>query len=239
MQLKVSGTGRRVVAAAGVLAVATAGAVIARADEQSARHGAVAPAASRSARPRSSVRRRPGVANAVKVTNNSREALTVTRQRAAVDAVVVRPRQPEPPPHAVRRHGQRGARSRSRRAPSKDVTVTLSGAPAGGSLYGALEVVGLPRNASTRKGVVTGYRIVGALRYNPATPHVRPHGRRGQGRPRASIVLPVRSTGNTAEPVSGTVRVQRPARHAPGLDQGDADPAGQARVAAAASRPRA
>ena len=37
MQLKVSGTGRRVVAAAGVLAVATAGAVIARADDQSAR----------------------------------------------------------------------------------------------------------------------------------------------------------------------------------------------------------
>ena len=37
-----------------------------------------------------------------------------------------------------------------------------------GSLYGALEVVGLPRNAATRKGVVTGYRIIGALRYNPA-----------------------------------------------------------------------
>ena len=48
--------------------------------------------------------------------------------------------------------------------------MTLGGAPAGGSLYGALEVVGLPADVGTRKGVVTGYRLIGALRYNPATP---------------------------------------------------------------------
>ena len=72
MQLKVSGTGRRVVAAAGVLAVAAAGAVIARADDQGARTAqtsgglAVSPGHDRA---RS---RRPGAANVVTVANNSR-----------------------------------------------------------------------------------------------------------------------------------------------------------------------
>ena len=81
---------------------------------------------------------------------------------------------------------------------------------------------------------MTGYRLVGALRYNPATPTYALKAGAAKVVQGHRSSLPVRSTGNTVEPVTGTVRVQRPARHAPGLGQGDADPAGQARVAAAA-----
>jgi len=50
------------------------------------------------------------------------------------------------------------------------VTATLSTAPSAGYLYGAMEVIGLPTDAATRKGVVLGYRLVGAIRINPAAP---------------------------------------------------------------------
>ena len=52
---------------------------------------------------------------------------------------------------------------------SRDVTVTLKSAPQGYQ-YGALEVIGLPTDIAKRKGIVTGYRLVGALRYKPAVP---------------------------------------------------------------------
>ena len=48
------------------------------------------------------------------------------------------------------------------------VTATLSTAPSAGYLYGAMEVIGLPTDAATRKGVVLGYRLVGSLRVLPA-----------------------------------------------------------------------
>ena len=208
MQLKVSGTGRRVVAAAGVLAVAAAGAVIARADEQSARSAqtsgglAVSPAHDRARQPAA------GAANVVTVANNSREALTVSvkaRPWTQSSSGLASPN---------RRRSLSGVTvsddSFTLAAGAKrDVTVTLGGAPAGGSLYGALEVVGLPRTAATRKGVVTGYRLIGALRYNPATPTYALTGAAAKVS-KGTIVLPVRSTGNTAEPVTGTVRVRGP-----------------------------
>lgn len=207
MQLKVSGTGRRVVAAAGVLAVATAGAVIARADDQSARSAqssgglAVSPA---------KIERTAGagVANVVTVTNNSRASLSLTvkaRPWTQSSSGLASPN---------RRRALSGVsiseESFTLAAGAKrDVTVTLGGAPAGGSLYGALEVIGLPRNAAKRKGVVTGYRIIGALRYNPVVPAYALTGAAAKVS-KGSIVLPVRSTGNTAEPVTGTVRVRGP-----------------------------
>jgi hypothetical protein len=206
VQLKVSGTGR-VVAAAGVLAAATAGAVIARADDQGARTAqtsgglAVSPATIERAAA-------AGVANAVTVTNNSREALNITvkaRPWTQSSSGLASPN---------RRRSLSGVTvsdgSFTLAAGAKqDVTVTLGGAPAGGSLYGALEVVGLPSKAKTGKGVVTGYRLVGALRYNPATPTYALKGASAKVSKRM-IVLPVRSTGNTAEPVTGTVRVRGP-----------------------------
>ena len=55
----------------------------------------------------------------------------------------------------------------------KEVTITLNSVPSSGYLYGALEVVGLPADLDQRKGVVTGYRLVNALRYTPAAPSAR------------------------------------------------------------------
>jgi hypothetical protein len=94
----------------------------------------------------------------------------------------------------------------------KDVTVTMSGAPAGGSLYGALEVVGMPASMA-KKGVVTAYRLVGALRYNPATPvYAFKVGaakivKRGASK---TLTLALRSTGNTTASVRGSLLLRGP-----------------------------
>lgn len=94
---------------------------------------------------------------------------------------------------------------------SKQVTVTLAGMPSGGSLFGALEVVGLPEDLEDRKGIVTGYRLVSALRYTAAVPRsaFRPGAVKvvGKGRDK-TLTLSVRNTGNTIEPVSGRVRLR-------------------------------
>src|SRR3954454_842740 len=49
----------------------------------------------------------------------------------------------------------------------QQVNATLSSVPSAGYLYGAVEVVGVPTDAAKRKGVVLGYRLVGALRIRP------------------------------------------------------------------------
>ena len=211
MQLKVSGTGRRIVAAAGVVAVAAAGAVIARADDQSARTAqtsgglAVSPAM---------IERQTavGAANVMKVANNSSGALAVTvaaRPWTQSSSGLVSPNR------RSKLAGLTVSEDSFTLAPgaSKDVTVTLASAPPGGSLYGALEVIGLPTNVARRNGVIAGYRIIGSLRFNPS---IRAYNLTaaaakvaGAGSKRM-LVMPIRSTGNTAEPVSGTVRVRGP-----------------------------
>ena len=52
----------------------------------------------------------------------------------------------------------------------QQVTATLNSAPSAGYLYGAIEAVGVPTDLAKRKGVVLGYRLVGALRILPAAP---------------------------------------------------------------------
>src|SRR4051812_14250793 len=52
------------------------------------------------------------------------------------------------------------------------VGVSLASAPGAGSLYGALEVVGLPTDVAKRKGLVLGYRVVGAIRISPLAPRL-------------------------------------------------------------------
>jgi len=88
----------------------------------------------------------------------------------------------------------------------KDVPVNVSSAPANG-LYGAMEVVGLPADVATRKGVVLGYRVVSAFRLAPGTPKTGVSA--GKIKPgKGTALLPVKSTGNTLDPVSGTVSVK-------------------------------
>ena len=90
---------------------------------------------------------------------------------------------------------------------TRNVTATLTAAPSGGSLYGALEVIGLPPDAATRKGIVLGYRLLGTIRINPSSPRVS----LTAGTPKASkgtAVVSVRNKGNTADPVTGRVTVR-------------------------------
>lgn len=89
---------------------------------------------------------------------------------------------------------------------SQSVAVNLSSTPSDG-LYGALEVVGLPADAATRKGLVLGYRVVTAIRILPTTPKVGISA--GKIKPgKGTAVLPIKSTGNTLDAVSGSVSVK-------------------------------
>jgi hypothetical protein len=93
----------------------------------------------------------------------------------------------------------------------KELAITLNRVPSSGYLYGALEVVGLPSDLDRRKGVVTGYRLVDSLRYTPSAPttSIKTGAVKvaGSGKSRA-LTLSVRNTGNTLEPVSGTVKLK-------------------------------
>jgi hypothetical protein len=96
---------------------------------------------------------------------------------------------------------------------SKSVSMVQRRTPPGGSLYAAIEVLGKPRNAKARNGIIPNYRIVGRLRANPASKRVSLRaGRigfigRGGGR---QVVVPIRNTGNTLDPIGGSVTFTGP-----------------------------
>ena len=94
----------------------------------------------------------------------------------------------------------------------KSVSFTLVSAPAAGSLYGAMEVIGTPPKPKKRTGIIAAYRLVGSMRLNPAaarrklalslkSPRVA-----GKGAKRA-IKAALRNAGNTVDPVRGTARI--------------------------------
>jgi hypothetical protein len=87
------------------------------------------------------------------------------------------------------------------------VTANLTSAPSAGYLYGAMEVVGVPTDAAQRKGVVLGYRLVGAIRINPAAPKysITAGNVKASG---STAVVPVKNAGNTVDAVSGSVKVK-------------------------------
>jgi hypothetical protein len=97
-------------------------------------------------------------------------------------------------------------------APKAQRTVTV-GLPSAGELYGALEVIGLPPNAAGQKGIVTGYRLIGSLRLDPAVPVLKLSAGRitttGRGSAR-ELVLPVTNRGNTVQGISGDVDLKGP-----------------------------
>ena len=94
----------------------------------------------------------------------------------------------------------------------RTVAFTLLRAPAGGSLYGAMEIIGKPPKPKKRSGIVAAYRLVGSMRLNPATARrslrVRLGAARvtGKGAKRA-IKVALRNAGNTVDPVRGTARI--------------------------------
>jgi hypothetical protein len=214
----VSGAGRRAVAVIGTLAVVGGGAVIARADQAAEEPclpragGGLALCAPNQTDMSMTVTRtaQAGAVDKVFVLNNSATALDVTAKarpwiQSAGGAV------------SPNRRGTLGGVSVSDQAFSlapgarKELTVTLNNAPA--YLYGALEVIGLPSDLSKRKGVVAGYRLVSALRYNAgtATYGLKAGTAKVSGKGSAkTLTLPVRNTGNTIAPVTGRVSLKGP-----------------------------
>ena len=138
-----------------------------------------------------------GAYGPVKVSNRSATAMTVTvaprqwtqaangkvspNRRGALAGVSVE----RPELHA---RAGRGARPHGQRRLD----------PGRGSLYGALEVVGLPTDVATRKGVVLGYRVVRAIRLNPAAPKpASPRARSSRARARPCCRSRTRATRST------------------------------------------
>lgn len=86
------------------------------------------------------------------------------------------------------------------------IDVRLLRAPAGGSLYGSVEIIGTPPAA--KRGIRTRSRLIAGLRLNPlAAQRVL---RVQVGRIRAggrSALMAVRNAGNTVTPLTGSVRI--------------------------------
>jgi hypothetical protein len=87
------------------------------------------------------------------------------------------------------------------------VDVSLTAAPAGGSLYGAMEVIGIPAEAGKQTGVVLGYRLIGSLRLTPAQKKLSLSAGQVKRVGRA-VVLPLTNGGNTIDPISGDISVK-------------------------------
>jgi hypothetical protein len=207
----VSGTGRKTIAAAGVLITIAGGAVIARADDQSARTAQAE--GGLSASPVMIERAsQVGVVNTMTIGNKSKSPLTVTvdaRPWKQSSSGVVSPKR------NAKLGGVTVSDTEFTLAPGKsqDVQVTQSAAPSAGYLYGAVEIIGLPTDIAKRKGVVAGYRILGSLRFNSPTPtyslKLGAAKVSGKGADK-TLTLAVRNAGNTIAPVTGTVRLKGP-----------------------------
>ena len=84
---------------------------------------------------------------------------------------------------------------------------------ASGSLYGGIQVFAKQKRKKATNGIIPQYEVVGRLRLNPS--RKRPNLRVGAtdvvgaGNNR-SLILAVRNTGNTLDPVGGTVRITGP-----------------------------
>lgn len=93
----------------------------------------------------------------------------------------------------------------------RSIGVRLTGTPAARSLYGNIEVIGVPARQS-RRGVAVRYRLISALRLDPPRSARRLGvavgrvGLTGRGAARRLLVA-VRNRGNTIAPVGGSVRI--------------------------------
>lgn len=215
----VSGGARRVAAIAGIAAAVGGGAVIANAQQPApepcpaeSKGGGLALCTPREADQSITINRvaQAGAADRIFVVNNSGKALDVTAKARPWTQSASGATSPN-------RRSELGGVSVSEEAftlapgTKKELTVTLNGVPASGYVYGALEVIGLPSDLESRKGVVLGYRLVSALRYRAATATsaLKAGAAKfaGSGKDK-TLTLAVRNTGNTIEPVTGSVRLR-------------------------------
>jgi hypothetical protein len=96
---------------------------------------------------------------------------------------------------------------------SRRVTFRVRHIPRGGSLYAGIEVFGKPLHAKARNGIIPQYRVIGKLRLNPA--HPRPKLKVGavdvvRHKVGRVLILAVRNTGNTLDPVGGSATISGP-----------------------------
>lgn len=94
---------------------------------------------------------------------------------------------------------------------TRSVSLSLSRTPAQRSIYGAVEVTGLPSGRVSR-GLKVAYRLVSSLRLdsptNAQTFRAQPSGLVEQGSARhGTLLLAVRNTGNTIVPIGGSVLI--------------------------------
>jgi hypothetical protein len=210
--------GLKTVAAAGVLAAAVGGAVIARADDSPA-HAA---AADGGLAMYNTVQ--PGAVDPLPIEHTAqagaKDTFTIENRWSKALSIKVTPRpwtQSGSGAVSPNRRSTLGGIGVSEAAftlapgAKKDITVTLNSVPATGYLYGALEVVGLPPRAEKAKGIVTGYRLVDAIRYTAptATYGLKTGAAKIAGKgAKQTLTLSVRNTGNTVAPVTGTIKIK-------------------------------
>jgi hypothetical protein len=96
---------------------------------------------------------------------------------------------------------------------SRTISIVQTRTPPGGSLYAAIDVFGKQVHAKAQNGIIPQYRVVGRLRADPA--HKREAlragsvGFQGSGANRV-LVMPIRNTGNTLDPIGGSIQISGP-----------------------------
>jgi hypothetical protein len=199
-----SSAGRRAIAGVAVAAAVACGAVFARADGTSTRAAASGGLALSPAL----IERQAGAgpAGAITVVNHSTKRIDVTvaaRPWVQSSSGAVSVNRAKTLPGVTLNAGSFALAAGA----SKVVNVTATSAA---SLYGAVEVIGVPSDAPSN-GIVAGYRLVSSLRLNPAVPVLSLNAGAakvtGTGAAKA-IVLPLRNAGNTIQPVTGSVRLK-------------------------------
>src|SRR4051812_8134153 len=95
----------------------------------------------------------------------------------------------------------------------RNVTLNMRRMTSSGSLYAGFQVFAKQLKAKARNGIIPQWDLVGRVRLNPArkNPNLRVGATdvvgRGDGR---QLILAVRNTGNTLDPVGGTVTIKGP-----------------------------
>jgi hypothetical protein len=96
---------------------------------------------------------------------------------------------------------------------SRTVAIVQRRTPPGGSLYAAIDVFGKPLHPKASNGIIPQYRVVGRLRADPVRKHVALRagntGFIGGGAGR-QLVMPIRNTGNTLDPIGGSITITGP-----------------------------
>jgi hypothetical protein len=89
----------------------------------------------------------------------------------------------------------------------KPISMILRKIPKSGSLYGAISIFGKPKNAKNRNGIIAQYQLNSSMRLDPARKHFNL--KIGNTLYVAkSVLVGVRNNGNTVDPIGGTVTIK-------------------------------